>query len=49
MNDLQRSEHGNLIGTLQSSDMGKPVYEAIGFRTVATYVDPSQLGSGAHG
>ena len=43
---------GCTIGTLQSSDMGRPVYEAIGFRTVATYVgyvDPRQLGSGAHG
>lgn len=43
---------GCTIGTLQSSDMGRPVYEAIGFRTVATYagyVDPVQLGSGAHG
>ena len=43
---------GCTIGTLQSSDVGRPVYEAIGFRTVATYagyVDPGQLGSGAHG
>ena len=43
---------GCTIGTLQSSEMGRPVYEAIGFRTVATYVgyvDPRQLGSGAHG
>ncbi len=43
---------GCTIGTLQSSDLGRPVYEAIGFRTVATYagyVDPGQLGSGAHG
>ncbi len=43
---------GCTVGTLQSSDMGRPVYEAIGFRTVVTYigyVDPGQLGSGAHG
>lgn len=43
---------GCTIGTLQASGMGKPVYEAIGFRTVASYVgyvDPGQLGSGAHG
>lgn len=43
---------GCTVGTLQSSDMGRPVYEAIGFRTVVSYVgyvDPAQLGKGAHG
>ena len=43
---------GCTIGTLQASDMGRPVYEAIGFRTVASYVgyvDPRQLGGGSHG
>lgn len=43
---------GCTIGTLQSSDMGKPVYEAIGFRIVASYVgyvDSAQLGIGNHG
>lgn len=42
---------GCTIGTLQASDTGKPVYEAIGFRTVASYVgfvDPAQLRSGHH-
>ena len=28
---------GCTVGTLQASDMGRPVYEAMGFRTVVTY------------
>lgn len=41
---------GGTVGTLQASDMGKPVYEALGFRTVITYrgyVEPDSAGASA--